>query len=299
MNLGDRESRGTEDGLGDRQLVFGDIREFQNRCIEWQRAGETVGIVPTMGALHEGHLSLIELCRQHCDRVVVSIFVNPTQFAPHEDFEKYPRDLEADADAVFRVGADAILAPLAADVYPPGSTTTIHPPKVSQPLEGQFRPHHFQGVATIVAKLLHMSRADVAIFGQKDYQQLAVIRAMVADLNIPTRVLMAPTRRDADGLAMSSRNRYLSPSERTIAISIYGALERCRQKVSGGETDARELAVDMMQDLIDGGLDSIDYAVIADGKTLESIDKVSPGAVALIAAHVGTTRLIDNMILGG
>lgn len=277
--------------------VFRHSNEFQSQCLAWQRQGELVGIVPTMGALHEGHLSLAKLCRQHCDRVVVSIFVNPTQFAPGEDFERYPRTWEADLAGLNSVGVDAVLAPPALEIYPPGFSTFVKPAKVAEPLEGQFRPSHYQGVTTVVAKLLNLARADVAVFGQKDYQQLAVIRQMVQELSIPTRIVMGPTIRESDGLAMSSRNGYLNPEERVRALSISRALFACRDRVSSGEQDARELAVALMQDLIDGGLDSVDYAVVADGNTLESLDRLRPGAVALVAGHVGKTRLIDNVIL--
>lgn len=250
-----------------------------------------------MGALHEGHLSLARLCRQHCDRLVVSIFVNPTQFAPGEDFERYPRTWEADLAALNSVGVDAVLAPPASEMYPPGFSTVVKPAKVAEPLEGHCRPNHYQGVTTVVAKLLNLARADVAVFGQKDYQQLAVIRQMVRELDIPTQIVMGPTIREHDGLAMSSRNRYLSSEERVRALAISRALFACRDQVARGEHDARELAVTLMQDLIDGGLDSVDYAVVADGETLASLDQIRPGAVALVAGHVGKTRLIDNVIL--
>jgi pantoate--beta-alanine ligase len=281
----------------ERPSVFTRPSHFQQQCLEWQRMGQLVGMVPTMGALHDGHLSLVRQCRELCHRVVVSIFVNPTQFAPGEDFERYPRDLEADLAAVRQVGADAILAPDPSAMYPVGCSTVVQPPKLAKLLEGQFRPDHFLGVTTVVAKLLNLSRADVAVFGQKDYQQCAVIRQMVEDLNMPTRIVMASTFRESDGLAMSSRNRYLDPEQRQRATVIYQALSRCRDRVQAGNRDARELAVDLMQDLIDGGLDSIDYAVIADGKSLQSIETLGPGAVALVAGYLGTTRLIDNLVL--
>ena len=271
--------------------------EFQRQCVAWQRTGQRVGMVPTMGALHEGHLSLVRLCRQYCDRVVVSIFVNPTQFGPGEDFERYPRTLESDVAALAGVGVDAVLAPAPSDMYGPGFSTVVQPASLARTLEGAFRPSHYQGVTTVVAKLLNLARADVAIFGQKDYQQLAVIRQMVRELNMPTEILMGPTCRETDGLAMSSRNRYLSSEERQRALSISRALFRCRDRVVKGERDARDLATDLMQELIDGGLDSIDYAVIADGQSLQSLDQVAAGAVALVAGHVGKTRLIDNVIL--
>jgi pantoate--beta-alanine ligase len=277
--------------------VFASPEEFQRQCLAWQRAGQWVGMVPTMGALHEGHLSLVRRCRQQCDRVVLSIFVNPTQFAPGEDFARYPRDLTADLRAVQGLGVDAVLAPEPAAMYPADFSTAVQPPKLAKLLEGQFRPDHFLGVTTVVAKLLNLARADVAVFGQKDYQQCAVIRQMVADLNLPTQIVMAPTFREPDGLAMSSRNRYLNPEQRLRANGIYRSLTRCRQRVDGGQRDARELAADLLQDLIDGGLDSIDYAVIVDGRTLQSIETVQPAAVALVAGLIGSTRLIDNLVL--
>ena len=254
-------------------------------------------MVPTMGALHEGHLQLVRLCRDYCDRVVVSIFVNPTQFAPGEDFDRYPRNLERDLELLQPLAVDAVLAPAPQAMYPAGFSSAVQPGKIAQVLEGQFRPGHFQGVTTVVAKLLGLARADVAIFGQKDYQQLAVIRRMVCDLNMPTEIVMAPTHREPDGLAMSSRNRYLTPEERERALVISRALFRCRDRVAAGERDARELAVDLMQELIDGGMDSIDYAVIANGQTLESVNLIEADAVALVAGHIGKTRLIDNLLL--
>ncbi|MDP1564101.1 MAG: pantoate--beta-alanine ligase [Pirellulaceae bacterium] len=280
-----------------RATVIIDPLTFQRQCLAWQRQGERVGMVPTMGALHEGHLSLVRVCRRHCDRVVVSIFVNPSQFGPGEDFERYPRTLESDVAALDTVGVDAVLAPAPIDMYGPGFSTVVQPAHVAQTLEGQFRPSHYQGVTTVVAKLLNLARADVAVFGQKDYQQLAVIRQMVRELNMPTEILMGETCRESDGLAMSSRNRYLTAEERKRALAISRALFACRDRVRRGERDARELATNLMQELIDGGLDSIDYAVIADGQTLASLDQVGAGAVALVAGHVGKTRLIDNVLL--
>lgn len=277
--------------------VFHVPAEFQTQCLAWQRAGQRVGMVPTMGALHEGHLQLVRLCRDYCDRVVVSIFVNPTQFAPGEDFDRYPRNLERDLELLQPLAVDAVLAPAPQAMYPAGFSSAVQPGKIAQVLEGQFRPGHFQGVTTVVAKLLGLARADVAIFGQKDYQQLAVIRRMVCDLNMPTEIVMAPTHREPDGLAMSSRNRYLTPEERERALVISRALFRCRDRVAAGERDARELAVDLMQELIDGGMDSIDYAVIANGQTLESVNLIEADAVALVAGHIGKTRLIDNLLL--
>jgi len=277
--------------------VFDDPARFQQHCLAVQRQGQTVGLVPTMGALHEGYLSLVRQCRQLCDVVAVSIFVNPTQFSPHEDFARYPRDLAADLAALRPCGVDLVLAPSDRQMYPPDCTSVVQPPRVAEGLEGDFRPQHFQGVTTIVTKLLHLARADVAVFGQKDYQQLTVLRQMAKDLNLPTQIVMGPTVREDDGLALSSRNRYLSPEQRQRALGLSAALRHCQQHVDQGQRDARELTNALMLDLIDAGFETIDYAVIVHPETLSCVDQVHEGTVALAAVRLGTTRLIDNALL--
>lgn len=271
--------------------------EIQELCLNWKRQGLKVGVVPTMGALHDGHLSLVQRCNELVDRTVVTVFVNPTQFGPNEDFQKYPRDLDTDVQKLSELSVDAVFSPTPEHMYPAGCSTTISPPNVAHPLEGELRPGHFQGVATVVLKLLNLTVADVAVFGQKDYQQLAVIRQMCADLNVATQIVAAPIVREADGLAMSSRNQYLDSQQREIATALSKALFAVEAEFRDGNRDARELAAELMQNLIDGGVDSVDYALIADAKSLEVIEEINQDAVALVAAYVGNTRLIDNCIL--
>lgn len=271
--------------------------EFQAWCLSQKREGKRIGLVPTMGALHDGHLSLIDACAPHCDLKTVSIFVNPSQFGPQEDYEKYPRALDSDLEKLTLRNVDVVFAPETSAMYPDGCTTLVQPPAIASVLEGAMRPGHFQGVVTVVLKLLNLSLADVAVFGQKDYQQLAVIRQMVADLNVATRIIGAPIVREADGLAMSSRNRYLSAEERPAALALSQSLQEVTELFQSGCRDGRELAASLMQVLIDGGVDTADYAVIADAQSLEIVDTITQPAVALVAAHVGQTRLIDNCLL--
>ena len=262
-----------------------------------QRAGKTVGVVPTMGALHEGHLSLVRGSIQACDETVVTIFVNPTQFGPNEDFDKYPRTLESDVEKLSTSGVQYVFAPARDKIYPAGHSTFVDPPAVALPLEGEFRPGHFRGVATIVLKLFNMIPADIAFFGQKDYQQSLVIRHMAAELNLPIEIRVQPTVREKDGLAMSSRNAYLSTDERKRALAIFQALERAKQMHAAGENSASPILAAMRKILADAGIDQIDYVAVADRETLRPREELGDQAVALIAAHVGTTRLIDNVLL--
>ena len=264
---------------------------------ELQRAGKTVGLAPTMGALHEGHLSLVRRAKSECDVAVATIFVNPTQFAPHEDFSKYPRTLEADLAMLATASCDLVFVPSREEMYPAGASTFIEPPRVAQPLEGVFRPGHFRGVATVVLKLFHIIPADKAFFGQKDFQQALVIKRMIADLNLSLQVVVCPIIREPDGLAMSSRNRYLSPSERQRALALSQALNFIRERVSRGEQDATLLKGQMQERLEAAGIERVDYAAIADPQTLAEITRLDGPAVALIAAYVGATRLIDNCLL--
>lgn len=259
--------------------------------------GQTIGVVPTMGALHAGHLSLARASLQKADVTVVTIFVNPTQFAPHEDFGKYPKNLQSDLERLSQLGPVTVFAPSTTEIYPAGCTTSVVPPAIAKTLEGERRPTHFAGVATIVLKLLNLTSADYAFFGQKDFQQQLVVRKMVEDLNMPTEIVVCPTERDPDGLAMSSRNVYLSPSEREIALSLNRTLNEVEKQIRAGQRDSYELIVEMRQLLIDGGVTGVDYAVIADPDTLETPDKISLPVVALVAAYVGKTRLIDNRVI--
>lgn len=272
------------------------LRAWRQQC---RRAGETVGLVPTMGALHIGHLSLVNRIRQEADKAVVSIFVNPTQFSPNEDFSKYPRTFARDLQQLSEIGADAVFAPTVPEMYPDGFATTITvagPAKVG--LEDAFRPTHFGGVATVVSKLLLQALPECAIFGEKDYQQLAVIRHMARDLDIPVEILAGVTVREADGLAMSSRNVYLSPEERALAPKVHDVLQGCAEKLRKGsailaaETWGRtELAI--------AGFE-VDYIAIRDAGSLSPVDEPRPGQPLriLVAAKLGRTRLIDNIAAG-
>lgn len=252
-----------------------------------------------MGALHEGHLSLVRRSKQECDITVVTIFVNPTQFGPSEDFSRYPRTLEQDCTLLQQLGVDLLFTPPREQLYPEGFSTFVDPPRLAEFLEGDFRPGHFRGVATIVLKLFQILPANIAFFGQKDFQQLAVIRSMVEDLNVPVRVVGCETIREPDGLAMSSRNRYLSPDQRQTALSLWKALQFAKetyQEQPDAPTAVTEAS--MARILTDGEVDHVDYARIVCRNTLQSLSKIDRPAVALIAAHVGKTRLIDNLLIG-
>jgi pantoate--beta-alanine ligase len=255
--------------------------------------GERIGLVPTMGALHEGHLSLVRAMKERCGRVVVSIFVNPTQFAPHEDFDRYPRDLAADSAKLAGL-ADLIFAPGAREMYPDGFSTKIEVGEPSAGLETDFRPHFFGGVATIVSKLLIAAMPDAAIFGEKDYQQLLVIKRMVADLALPIEIIGGPILREADGLAMSSRNAYLNPAERKIAGQLNLVLQAAARRVRANDAiDDVESAAGKA--LLEAGFDSVDYVAVRDAATLRPISELQRPARILAAAKIGGTRLIDNM----
>jgi pantoate--beta-alanine ligase len=271
------------------------VADLRATVADWRKAGLKIGLVPTMGALHAGHLSLVDLARSKADRVVVSIFVNPTQFAPHEDLDAYPRTEAADAGKLAGKG-DLIFAPTAAEMYPQGFATTVSVSGVSEPLEGKFRPTHFAGVATVVSKLLLQAMPDIACFGEKDWQQLQVIRRMVADLDIPVEIVGGPILREADGLAMSSRNVYLSESERRAAGRLNGILREMAAKVAGGAIipEATREGADRIRAL---GFDHVDYLEVRDAASLADFPSgraTSPARI-LVAAKIGRTRLIDNM----
>jgi pantoate--beta-alanine ligase len=251
-----------------------------------------------MGALHQGHLSLVKQSLSQSDETIVTIFVNPTQFAPTDDWDQYPRPLESDLEKLHRAGVKYVFAPPSVEMYPPEFSTGVLPPEAAKKLEGEFRPSHFAGVATVVLKILNLTQADKAFFGQKDFQQALVIERMVEDLNLPTEICKCPIVRDADGLALSSRNVYLSESERAIALSLNKTLEHIEKLILSGLTDGFEAITEMRQMLIDGGVERIDYAVVADPRTLETVDPIRVPVVALVAAHVGSTRLIDNRVIG-
>jgi len=259
--------------------------------------GERIAFVPTMGALHAGHVSLLLAARGLAERVVLSIFVNPTQFGPKEDLARYPRNLEGDLGQATGAGTDVAFVPEAKDIYPPGAQTFVDVREVAQGLCGEHRPGHFVGVATVVCKLFNIVRPHVAIFGEKDFQQLAVIRRMVADLNMPVEIVGQPTVREPDGLAMSSRNAYLSKSERARALAISQSLGAARERFVAGERDAGALVAVALAALKDR-VDRIDYLEIRDADSLRPVERLDRPAVLLAAVYVGATRLIDNMRLG-
>jgi pantoate--beta-alanine ligase len=277
-----------------------EIESLREAIRSARQRGQTVALVPTMGALHDGHVRLIETARQEAECVVVSIFVNPTQFGPNEDFHRYPRTPEEDRLRCQQGGATLIFAPEVATIYPPGPPATfVEVPALSHVLEGAFRPGHFRGVATIVVKLLQIAGPDLAFFGQKDYQQGLVIQRMVADLNVPVRIRMVATVREADGLALSSRNRYLNSRERRAATILHRALEAAVEAVSVGERSADRVRQILRATIELESLASLDYAEVADAETLEPLIRLDSGrrGIALLAVRVGPARLIDNRFL--
>ncbi len=274
------------------------VSEMQTLAEDLRSKGQIIGLVPTMGALHEGHLSLIRLASEQSDTVVVSIFVNPTQFGPSEDYLKYPRDLERDLRLCEEAGADVVFAPAIEDIYPKGYSTYITEEFVAKPLEGVSRPSHFRGVTTIVAKLFNIVRPDLAVFGQKDAQQVAVIRKMVQDLNFTVNVVIAPTIRETEGLALSSRNRYLSTAQRQESLAINEALKRAKGMVEQGEFRADRLIAEATHILSQCRRIRVIYVAVVDRRTMESVREVVPGThMMAIAAWVDEVRLIDNVVL--
>ena len=272
------------------------VADLRRQVAAWRRQGLRVGFVPTMGALHEGHLSLVRLAGARADRVVASVFVNPTQFGPNEDFDAYPRDEARDAALLAGAGCQLMFAPSVAEMYPPGASTTVTVAGVSEPLDGQARPGHFAGVVTVVTKLLNQCAPDVAVFGEKDYQQLAVIRRLVRDLDLPVEVIGGPTARAEDGLALSSRNAYLTEAERLVAPRLNKVLREVLAKVRAGEPveTAEQAAV---AELLAAGFRKVDYV---EARRPDTLERLGPGPAAgpvrvLGAAHLGRTRLIDNL----
>jgi pantoate--beta-alanine ligase len=260
--------------------------------------GKSVGFVPTMGALHEGHLALMRKARQECDVVVTSIFVNPTQFAAGEDFDRYPRDVLQDSKLAQQADVDALFVPHAKEIYPPGFKTYVNVSELGDRWQGEIRPGHFCGVATVCTKLFNIVQPDRAYFGQKDYQQFKIIERLVADLNMPLTVMLVPTVREPDGLAMSSRNRYLGVPERKAATVLYRALKVAEERFTAGERSGAALRSAMVEVVEAEPLARLDYAAIAHADTLDRLTTVSNRAVALIAVRIGNTRLIDNILLG-
>jgi pantoate--beta-alanine ligase len=262
-----------------------------------RRRDEKIGLVPTMGALHAGHLSLVRGSQAECDYTVVTIYVNPSQFGPGEDLARYPRTLQVDLDALARCGADLAFAPTHEEVYRAGYSTWVEPGDVAEPLEGRCRPGHFRGVATIVLKLLNMVHADVAYFGQKDYQQALVIRQMVRDFDVPIEIRVCPTVRDPDGLALSSRNGYLSPDARRRATVLWKSLQLAQELVAQGQRDARTIARRMRELVLTAEDAQIDYVALVDPGSLEPVDRLTGRTLAALAVRIENTRLIDNCFL--
>jgi len=277
--------------------IIESIAEMQQAAEGWRCDGKRIGLVPTMGYLHEGHLELMRSLRPQCDVLVISIFVNPAQFAPNEDFERYPRDLERDIRLASAVGVDIGFMPQVAEIYPEGYQTYVTVTEVAAPLWGRSRPIFFRGVATVVAKLFHMVKPHVAVFGEKDFQQLVTVRRMVQDLNMEIEIIGHPTVREADGLAMSSRNAYLTPEQRPKAVRLNQSLRRAQALVQGGE-QAGEVILNNVSEVLDEDNDvRIDYAELCDPTTLQPVTRVEGPTLLALAVHVGVARLIDNAIL--
>ncbi|HWC19898.1 MAG TPA: pantoate--beta-alanine ligase [Terriglobales bacterium] len=263
-----------------------------------RNSGKRVGLVPTMGALHAGHISLVRAAKSCSDFVAVSLFVNPTQFGPNEDFRKYPRALEADQQKLEAENVDLLFAPAIAEMYPPGAATFVTVEGISDRLDGRSRPGHFRGVTTVVAKLFHIFEPDVAVFGQKDAAQVAIIKRMVRDLMFPVEIVVAPIVREPDGLALSSRNTYLSPTERKQATVLSRALREMAARYKAGETTSVKLIEYAQKVFASEAAVHLDYIEIVDSETLEPVSVAQTGTLAAVAALVGTTRLIDNLLLG-
>ncbi|HEY0635618.1 MAG TPA: pantoate--beta-alanine ligase [Gammaproteobacteria bacterium] len=274
------------------------INELRVIINSWRKAGERIAFVPTMGNLHRGHTTLIDVAKQQADRVVASIFVNPLQFGRGEDFGNYPRTPEADSAALAAHGTDLLFMPAESEIYPFGrdGVTTVDVPGISETLCGESRPGHFRGVATVVGKLFNIVQPDVALFGQKDFQQVAVLQRMVRDLNFPIEVISVPTVRDSDGLALSSRNGYLTPDERQRAPLLYQTLRSVAERVKGGDHDFAAIEIEAAQRLADGGFEA-DYVAIRTAAELSAPEGAEPALIVLAAARLGKARLIDNLLI--
>jgi pantoate--beta-alanine ligase len=276
--------------------VFQSVTEMQAWANEARRSGKVISLVPTMGFLHEGHVTLLREGRKRGDALVFSIFVNPAQFGAGEDYEEYPRDLEGDKEKAAEAGVDIIFAPSAKEMYPSDFQTYIDVEKVTQNLCGFSRPTHFRGVTTVVAKLFNIIKPHVAIFGEKDFQQLITIRQMVKDLNMDIEVIGMPIVREEDGLAMSSRNKHLNPKERKVSLCLVDSLDRAEKLHQGGEIHAERIIGEALKIISEQHLAAIDYVKICNAETLEDIDTLDGIAVMALAVRIGTTRLIDNRI---
>jgi pantoate--beta-alanine ligase len=275
------------------------VTEAQAACRAARREGKRVGFVPTLGALHEGHLSLVRAARAQSDFVVVSIFVNPLQFGPTEDFSKYPRMLAEDCAKLAAENVDLVFAPTKDDMYPANASTFVEVQGLSERLDGRSRPGHFKGVTTVVTKLFEIVRPELAFFGQKDAAQVAIVRKMVADLNMDIQIVIEPTMREKDGLAMSSRNAYLNPEQRKQALVLHRALMRVQTAVDTGEVDSAKLVAIGKEVIAEEHGAKLDYLEIVNPDTLESVSTVDHGALVAVAAWVGATRLIDNLVVHG
>ena len=273
------------------------VSEMQQLADLWRRDGKVIAFVPTMGYLHEGHLALMRAAREEGDVLVISIFVNPIQFGPHEDYERYPRDTERDLRLAESVNVDVVFAPEVKEMYPDGFQTIVDVTELSKPLCGKSRPGHFKGVATVVTKLFNIVKPHIAVFGEKDFQQLVIIRRMVKDLNMDVRIIGHPIVREDDGLAMSSRNVYLSPEERKVALRLSQSLKKARRLVAQSVLDAQEILKAVISHLCQDGALRLDYAELRDTETLEEVSVVNKPTLLAIAAFVGKTRLIDNCVL--
>lgn len=284
--------------MGDTIKIIRTVADLRRQTAKWRGAGKSIALVPTMGALHSGHVSLVKLAKKKADRVVVSIFVNPTQFAAGDDLSRYPRDEAGDVATLASLDADVVWAPSVDDMYPAGFSTSVTAGSAAAELEGACRPGHFGGVATVCCKLFSQVTADVAIFGEKDFQQLIVLRQMVRDLNLPLTLVAAPTKREKDGLALSSRNRYLSADERAIAPALYGVISELAADVGAG-ADIPAGIVNARRKLLHAGFAKVDYVDVRDAETLEApsetVQESARPLRVLAAVWLGTTRLIDNV----
>jgi pantoate--beta-alanine ligase len=273
------------------------IGDMRAACSAAQRGGKRLGFVPTMGALHEGHMSLLRAAKASCDIVAASIFVNPTQFGPTEDLAKYPRSFERDRELLEKEGVELLFAPSVEEMYPAGAVTWVTVEGLSDKLDGRSRPGHFRGVTTIVAKLFHIVEPDAAFFGQKDAAQIAIIRRMVRDLNFPVEIVACPIVREADGLALSSRNAYLDEQQRKQALVLHQSLLRVKKSWEAGEQDAAKLVAAAREEFAQKKSVRLDYFEIVDPDSLDPVESAAQGALVAVAAFVGTTRLIDNILL--
>jgi len=273
------------------------IELMQELSDKWRRDGHIISCVPTMGFLHQGHIELLRLGRDKGDRLIMTIFVNPTQFGPHEDFEKYPRDTEGDLNKARSAGVDAVFMPTVEEMYPDGFQSTVTVNTITQYLCGKFRPGHFAGVTIVVAKLFNITKPHLAIFGEKDYQQLAVIKQMVRDLNMDIDIIGLPTVRERDGLAMSSRNKYLSPEERLSALSLKKSLDLAKAMVKDGEKDSATIKNAVKELILTHPFTEIDYVTICDPAKLTDMENIDGSSLLALAVKVGKARLIDNCII--